>query len=91
MKPRYTFSTRGKDGRLYYPYRYGFSEDGIVWPGWAFTRNIKKAAYWDKPEDFDCLMNEFEETRTVVIFEGQKFTKTDIKVKKKRRNERKNS
>lgn len=83
MKPRYTFSTRGKDGRTYYPYKYGFAEDGIVWPGWSFTRNIKEACTWEKPEDFFCLMFEYDDTKIVVIFEGQRFTKTDIKVNKK--------
>lgn len=58
MKPRYTFSTLGKDGVLYYPAR-TFSID--------FTTDIRKAVTWDKPEDFDCLMNEYENTQVVEI------------------------
>lgn len=67
MKPRYTFSTLGKDGRLYYPYKYGFVEKHIVWPGWDFTQDITKAITWDKPEDFDCLMHEYENTELIEI------------------------
>lgn len=58
MKPRYTFSTLGKDGVLYYPARTLLVD---------FTPDIKKAVTWDKPEDFDCLMNEYENTQVIEI------------------------
>ena len=68
MKTRYTFSTRGKDGVLYYPSR-TFSID--------FTTDIKKAVTWDKPEDFDCLMHEYEDTQVVEIKSEPKERKDD--------------
>ena len=64
MTPRYTFSTIGYDGTLYYPSKIG---DQTV--GWIadWTTDITKAITWDKPEDFDCLMAEYADTAVVEI------------------------
>lgn len=77
MKPRYTFSTKGMDGNLYYPKKAGDQTTGWV-SDW--TTDISKAMTWEKRDDFDCLMAEYCDTQIVTVFEGEKFTKTDIKV-----------
>ncbi len=70
MKPRYTFSTKGTDGNLYYPKKPGDQTTGWV-ADW--TTDISKAMTWEKPEDFDCVMAEYEDTQVVTVFEGDKM------------------
>ena len=71
MKPRYTFSTKGTDGNLYYPKKPGDQTTGWV-ADW--TTDISKAMTWENPEGFDCLMAEYEDTQVVTVFEGCKMS-----------------
>ena len=60
----YTFYVIGSDGLPMYPYEMG---DQICLIG-VWTINLARAVTWAKPEDFDCLMNEYESAVVVAVY-----------------------
>ena len=65
--PYYTFSTLGKDGKRYYPKWMGDGDQSDMITCW--TEESGEAIMWKNPEHFDCLMNEYENTRIEVFDE----------------------
>lgn len=63
---KYTFCTLGLDGFLYYPKKFGDQTTGWI-ADW--TTDISKAITWKKPEDFDCIMAEYADTKVVEFSE----------------------
>ena len=60
---KYTFYVIGSDDLPMYPFELGDQTCLIgVW-----TLNIERAVTWDKIEDFDCLMAEYENPVVVGI------------------------
>lgn len=53
---KYTFYVIGLDGTPMFPYEMSGQIDPVA----AWTINIEKAVTWDKIEDFDCLLPEYE-------------------------------
>lgn len=60
---KYTFYVIGSDGLPMYPYEMGDQTCCVgVW-----TINLARAITWDKIEDFDCLLPEYENSVIVGI------------------------
>ena len=57
---KYSFYVMSTDGYPLFPMELGggIGGQGDLVSKW--TLNIDKAVLWDKPEDFDCLMAEFD-------------------------------
>lgn len=60
MTRYYTFSTIAKDGKKYYPKEMKGSQGDLIS---TWTTDIENAIMWGEIEHFDCLMNEYENTR----------------------------
>ena len=60
----YTFYVIGVDGTPMFPYKMSGQIDPVA----AWTVNIEKAVTWNKIEDFDCLLPEFENPGVVAIY-----------------------
>ena len=60
---KYTFYVIGLDRTPFYPYKMSGQIDPIS----AWTINIEKAVTWNKIEDFDCLLQEYENPVVVGI------------------------